>query len=47
VEDLPNRIGIDTGAYRSGILTAVAIEGDSRWLLDTSPQARGGSASRD
>ena len=23
----PNRIGIDTGAYRTGVLTALAIEG--------------------
>ena len=35
VEQRPNRIGIDTGAYRSGILTALAIEGRDRWLLDT------------
>lgn len=28
VETHPNRIGIDTGAYRSGLLTAVCIEGD-------------------
>lgn len=35
VELLPNRIGIDTGAYRSGILTALAIEGTEQWLLDT------------
>ena len=27
VEERPNRIGIDTGAYRSGVLTALAIEG--------------------
>ena len=26
VEERPNRIGIDTGAYRSGVLTALAIE---------------------
>jgi serine/threonine protein phosphatase 1 len=32
---LPNRIGIDTGAYRTGVLTAVAIEGAKRWLIDT------------
>jgi serine/threonine protein phosphatase 1 len=32
-----NRIGIDTGAYRTGILTALAIEGRDRWFLDTSP----------
>lgn len=35
VEQRPNRIGIDTGAYRSGVLTALAIEGKDRWLLDT------------
>lgn len=35
VEERPNRIGIDTGAYRSGQLTALAIEGRERWLLDT------------
>ena len=28
----PNRIGIDTGAYRTGVLTALAIEGTERWL---------------
>jgi serine/threonine protein phosphatase 1 len=37
VEERPNRIGIDTGAYRSGILTALAIEGKERWSLDTRP----------
>ena len=30
-----NRIGIDTGAYRTGILTALAIEGHETWFLDT------------
>jgi len=30
-----NRIGIDTGAYRSGVLTALAIEGSRSWFLDT------------
>ena len=35
VEERPNRIGIDTGAYRTGILSALAIEGGDRWLLDT------------
>ena len=35
VEVRPNRIGIDTGAYRTGVLTALAIEGHGRWLLDT------------
>ena len=30
-----NRIGIDTGAYASGMLTALGIEGDRHWLLAT------------
>jgi serine/threonine protein phosphatase 1 len=38
-ELLPNRIGIDTGAYRTGVLTALAIEGAERWLIDTRPPA--------
>lgn len=33
----PNRIGIDTGAYDSGILTALAIEGGKVAVLQTSP----------
>uniref|UniRef100_UPI003183D5B9 metallophosphoesterase family protein n=1 Tax=Edaphosphingomonas laterariae TaxID=861865 RepID=UPI003183D5B9 len=28
-----NRIGIDTGAYRTGRLTAIGIEGEERWFL--------------
>ena len=35
VEERPNRIGIDTGAYRSGVLTALAVEGNERWFIDT------------
>jgi serine/threonine protein phosphatase 1 len=35
VEDLPNRIGIDTGAYASGQLTALGLEGTDRLLLST------------
>ena len=34
-EERPNRIGIDTGAYSSGVLTALAIENGERWFLDT------------
>lgn len=30
----PNRIGIDTGAYRTGRLTALALEGTARWLIE-------------
>ena len=43
VDERPNRIGIDTGAYRSGVLTALAIEGTERWLIDT----RGGTGAGD
>ena len=31
----PNRIGIDTGAFQSGRLTALALEGTRRWLIAT------------
>ena len=34
-ELLPNRFGIDTGAYRTGVLTAVGIENDDHWILQT------------
>lgn len=41
-----NRIGIDTGAYRTGVLTALALEGSERWFLQTAPGAteRGGAS---
>jgi serine/threonine protein phosphatase 1 len=29
----PCRIGLDTGAYASGVLTAMGFEGDERWIL--------------
>jgi serine/threonine protein phosphatase 1 len=35
VEEVGSRIGIDTGAYTTGRLTALGIEGDQRWLIDT------------
>lgn len=35
VEERPNRIGIDTGAWRSGKLTAIGLEGSARWYLQT------------
>jgi serine/threonine protein phosphatase 1 len=44
VEVRPNRIGIDTGAYRSGVLSALAIEGCETWLLDTRMAAEQGLA---
>lgn len=33
VVERPGRIGIDTGAYHSGVLTAMAFEGEDRWVL--------------
>jgi serine/threonine protein phosphatase 1 len=35
VEEKHNRIGIDTGAFATGVLTALGIEGDDRWFIDT------------
>jgi serine/threonine protein phosphatase 1 len=33
VEFQPNRIGVDTGAYASGRLSAVGLEGVERWVI--------------
>lgn len=30
-----NRIGLDTGAFKSGTLTALGLEGSEQWLLST------------
>ena len=35
VDEQANRIGIDTGAFASGKLTAIGIEGTERWFLST------------
>lgn len=35
VEERPNRIGIDTGAFASGRLTALGLEAGERWYLST------------
>ncbi|MBN8816721.1 MAG: serine/threonine protein phosphatase [Sphingomonas sp.] len=35
VDEHPNRIGIDTGAYVTGKLTALGLEGAARWILQT------------
>lgn len=35
VVEAGNRIGIDTGAYYSNKLTALALQGPERWYLDT------------
>ena len=32
-EERPNRIGLDTGAYKTGLLTAIGLEGSERWFL--------------
>jgi serine/threonine protein phosphatase 1 len=39
VEQRLNRIGIDTGAYRTGVLTAVGLEGTDRWFLEARAEA--------
>ena len=36
VVELSHRIGLDTGAYRSGTLTAMGFEGGERWILQES-----------
>lgn len=35
VDERANRIGIDTGAFYSGKLTAIGLEGADRWYLST------------
>lgn len=35
VMDCGNRIGIDTGAFRSGVLSALVLEGDQRRVIQT------------
>ena len=35
VDERPNRIGIDTGAFASGKLTALGIEGTEKWVIST------------
>ena len=39
VEQRPNRIGLDTGAYITGKLTAVGLQGTDRWFLSTGASA--------
>lgn len=36
-----NRIGIDTGAYNTGRLTALGLEGTSRWLIEATTDEHG------
>jgi serine/threonine protein phosphatase 1 len=35
VDERENRIGVDTGAYRTGVLTALGLEANERWFLQT------------
>lgn len=44
VEVTGNRIGIDTGAYDSGVLTALALDGDRKWFIQTSASEPDGTA---
>ncbi|HVR90820.1 MAG TPA: metallophosphoesterase family protein [Novosphingobium sp.] len=39
-----NRIGIDTGAYASGRLTALGLEGTQRWLIEARQDETGAIA---
>jgi len=39
VEEFPNRIGIDTGAYRHGVLTAIGLEESDRWFIQARTSA--------
>ena len=34
-ELLPHRINVDTGAYATGCLTAIGLEGSNQWLVQT------------
>jgi serine/threonine protein phosphatase 1 len=43
VEERPNRIAIDTGAYHSGVLTALVVEGGERRYIATSNDELEGS----
>jgi serine/threonine protein phosphatase 1 len=44
-ELMRNRIGIDTGAFMSGKLTAIGLEGTERWLIQACEQESGAIAS--
>ena len=41
IEEMPNRVGIDTGAYKTGTLTAMWIEDDNRGFLSASDASTG------
>ena len=35
IQERPHRIGIDTGAFRTGVLTCLGLEGSDHWFLQT------------
>jgi len=45
VEERSNRIGIDTGAYQTGVLTTLGIEEDRRWFMSTPPTGKRAASS--
>lgn len=46
VDERSNRIGLDTGAYYTGVLTALGLEEDERWFLQTVGMAQQESNAR-
>ena len=40
IDRQPHRIGIDTGAYATGRLTAIGLEGADIWHLETDGDAQ-------
>jgi serine/threonine protein phosphatase 1 len=44
VEQRSNRIALDTGAYRTGLLSALALEEGERWLIQTGRSPEPGRA---
>lgn len=46
VEERAGRIGIDTGAYKNGVLTALVLEGAERRLLQSTGASRGTESNR-
>jgi serine/threonine protein phosphatase 1 len=40
VEYRSNRIGVDTGAWETGRLTALGLQGTDRWQIDTAAPMR-------
>jgi len=44
VDERPNRVGLDTGACWTGVLTAMGLEGSERWFLQTAGSSQQASA---